>query len=164
MGEKQTEDKKMPFWGVGPMVQAITLVYAALAGAATYAWPEWFAIHWLPYPVVLAAGIVLVAVGLPFQAIAGCALMKAYHADHLVTTGVYAICRNPLYANIILTLLPGLALLCRSWLMLTASLVAYVLTRRWIRREETYLEKRFGQPYLDYCRRTNAIFPMICRR
>jgi protein-S-isoprenylcysteine O-methyltransferase Ste14 len=154
----------MSFWGIGPSVAAPTLLYDALAGAATYCWPAWFAIHGIPSPALLAAGVVLLLVGTALQMIAGRALMRAYHQDRLTTTGPFAVCRNPLYANIILTLLPALAILCRSWLMLTASVVMYVLTRLHIHREEEYLEKRFGQQYLDYRRRTNAIFPTIRRR
>ena len=96
--------------------------------------------------------------------IAGRALLQAYNRDTLVTTGVYAICRNPLYANIIFTLLPAIALVCNSWLMLTSSVVMYILTRLCIRREEVYLENRFGQAYLDYRKRTNALFPTIGRQ
>jgi len=162
MGDGQAP--KMFFWGIGPSVSVPTLVYAALAGAATYLWPTWFAIHGIPYPALLTAGVILLLVGTAFQMIAGWALMRAYHQDRLVTTGVYAVCRNPLYANIILTFLPALALLCRSWLMLTASVVMYVLTRLLIHREEEYLQQRFGQEYLDYRRRTGAIFPTIRRR
>jgi len=154
----------MPVTGIGPSVAAPSVLWAVAAGAATYFWPGWFAIRWPPYPALLAAGAILLAVGIPLQMVAGRALWKAHQQDRLITTGAYALCRNPLYANILLTLLPGAAFVCRSWLMLTASVVMYVLVRIRIHREEEYLRRRFGQEYLDYCRRTNAIFPTIRRR
>ncbi|NCA75106.1 MAG: hypothetical protein EOM90_02115 [Alphaproteobacteria bacterium] len=43
-----------------------------------------------------------------------------------MTTGPYHYCRNPLYATIILLVIPGLALVVNSWLVLTASLVGYI--------------------------------------
>ncbi|NLE38991.1 MAG: isoprenylcysteine carboxylmethyltransferase family protein [Pirellulaceae bacterium] len=155
---------RMSFWGVGPSIQVPVGVYAALTGAATYLWPAWFAIDWPPYPALLAAGAVLLALGLVFQAIAGRELLRAYREDRLLTTGVYALCRNPLYANIIFMLLPAAALVCRSCLMLTAVPLAYVLTRLRIGREQRYLEKRFGREYADYRRRTGLLLPKWPRR
>lgn len=159
----ETETKRMSVFGIGPSVAAPSVLYAVLAAAATWIWPEWFAIYGIPYPALLAAGVVLFAAGLLIQAIAGRTLMRAYDEDRLVTTGVYAVCRNPLYANVIFTILPGIALVCRSWLMLTASLLMYVLVRAKIGQEENYLEERFGQEFVDYRRRTNAVFPTIRR-
>jgi len=157
-------NQRMSIWGIGPSVAAPSILCGALAGVATWLWPEWFSIPWVPYPVVLVVGLVLLVLGIVFQMIVGRALTRAYGQDRLVTTGPYAICRNPLYANIILTITPGIALVCGSWLMLTTSLVMYVLVRVRVRREELYLEERFGQEYLDYRRRTNAIFPTISYR
>jgi protein-S-isoprenylcysteine O-methyltransferase Ste14 len=152
---------RMSVAGIGPSVAAPSILWALVAGVATYFWPEWFAIRWPPYPALLTTGVILLAAGIPIQMVAGRSLWKAYHADRLITTGLYAVCRNPLYANIILTILPGLALVCRSWLMLTAPVLLYVLVRARIGREEEYLDKRFGQEYLDYRRRTNSIFPTL---
>lgn len=162
MGSRQA--MKMSIWGIGPRIMTPVVLYDVAAGAATWAWPRWFAIPWVPYPPLLAAGSALFLLGLVLQAVAGRALAKAYCQDRLVTTGPYAICRNPLYANVIFTIAPGIALMCRSWPMLAASLLLYVLVRLHIRREETYLENRFGQDYIDYRRRTNAIFPTIYHR
>ena len=61
-------------------------------------------------------------------------------------------------------LLPAAALVCRSWLMLTAVPLAYVLTRLRIGREQRYLEKRFGREYADYRRRTGLLLPKWPRR
>jgi protein-S-isoprenylcysteine O-methyltransferase Ste14 len=158
----ETTKKRMSVLGIGPSVGAPSVLYAAAAGVATWIWPEWFAIRGVPYPALLVAGLMLLGLGMVMQAIAGRTLMKAYRQDRLVTTGVYAVCRNPLYANVMFTIAPGIALVCRSWLMLTASVVLYILVRVRVGREEAYLEKRFGQEFLDYRRRTNAIFPTIC--
>jgi protein-S-isoprenylcysteine O-methyltransferase Ste14 len=61
---------------------------------------------------------------------------------------------------------PGLALLRGSWPMLVAPLVGYVVFKRLIRREDEYLQRRFGQAYLDYRARVNEVcpFPWLWRR
>jgi len=156
--------KKMSIWGIGPSVAAPSGVCGLAAGAATGRWPEGVAIRWVPYPALLATGLTLLVVGISLHMIAGRSLAKAHAQDRLVTTGVYAICRNPLYANIIFTIAPGVALVCGSWLMLTASVVMYVLVQMRVAREEKYLEERFGREYLDYRARTGSIFPRFCRR
>lgn len=71
-------------------------------------------------------------------------------AHSLQTTGIYSRTRNPMYLGLVL-LYTGLAFLTGNWwtlilLPLLVMLVGYFI----IRREEKYLERRFGKPYLDY--------------
>lgn len=156
--------KRMTRWGIGPSVVGPVLVVAAVAAAVTWRWPQWFSLRFAPYPLLAAVGVVMIAVALPIFISAFRAIDQAFPAGKLVTDGPYAICRNPIYAIWIILILPAIALLCNSWLMLSVPLVMYVATRLRIHHEEAYLEERFGQEYLDYRRRTNAIFPTIRRR
>lgn len=119
----------------------------------------WF----VPYPLLAAIGTVMAAAAAAVVVFSGRAVVKAFAAGRLVTNGAYAICRNPLYANWIFLLLPAIALFCNSWLMLSAPVVLYVATRLRIHHEEAYLEECFGQEYIEYRQRTNAIFPTIRR-
>jgi protein-S-isoprenylcysteine O-methyltransferase Ste14 len=84
-------------------------------------------------------------------------VMRAYNRDQLVTSGVFALVRHPVYGAWITLIFPGLALLTRSWPMFISPLIAYALFKRLIHREDEYLEKRFGQAYLDYRRRVNEV-------
>jgi protein-S-isoprenylcysteine O-methyltransferase Ste14 len=72
-------------------------------------------------------------------------------ASSLVTSGPYRFTRNPMYLSLTL-LYAGVATFYQSvwaWLLLPAVL-AY-LDRRVIRREEIFLERRFGPDYARYC-------------
>ena len=155
--------EKMSIWGVGPVLAAITFPYGLVAVLLGFLWPEWFTLPEIPQVYGTAAGVVLLAVCLLLYVPTVRAIDRAHGSDRLVTTGVYGACRHPLYSLWILLLLPAVACLLRSWLFLTASLVMYLAVRFLVRREEQYLEERFGGEYADYKRRVNAVFPTFWR-
>ncbi len=68
----------------------------------------------------------------------------------LVTEGIFALTRNPLYVGLTL-LFGGIAVTIDNiWaFILVAPAVAFV-DRHVIAREERYLERKFGAAYLDY--------------
>jgi protein-S-isoprenylcysteine O-methyltransferase Ste14 len=158
------ETKRMPIWGVGPAVGVRTACYGLAALVATLVWPSAFAIRGLPYPWLALLGGLLLAIGVPWYVIAVRTIRKAYHERRLVTDGVYALCRHPIYAGWIFLILPALGLLMNSWLVLSTAVVMYVLTRIYVPREEENLEAQFGEQYVRYKRRTGAIFPALRRR
>ena len=68
----------------------------------------------------------------------------------LVTDGLYARSRNPIYAGFCLVNV-GLGLVTDNlWLVLSALPGAWLVTKIAIEKEEAYLEQVFGQAYLDY--------------
>ncbi len=74
-------------------------------------------------------------------------------SDHLVTTGPYAISRNPIYLAQPL-LLAGLGLATtNSWFLIFAVITGLSTYALGIRREEEHLLARFGAEYEFYCRR-----------
>jgi len=68
----------------------------------------------------------------------------------LITTGPYRYTRNPLYIGLSLIQLAAACWLNNLWIMLLLPLSIAVITQYAIAREERYLEKLFGQDYLDY--------------
>lgn len=71
----------------------------------------------------------------------------------LVTAGPYRLTRNPMYLGFT-GLYLGLALWFGGyWPLLLLPLVLVVMVHGVIRREEAYLERRFGEEYLAYRRR-----------
>lgn len=71
----------------------------------------------------------------------------------LVTTGPYAVSRNPLYLAFGV-LYVALALLVNSlWPLFFLPPAVFAIDRWVIRREERYLAGVFGQRYEEYCRR-----------
>ncbi len=72
--------------------------------------------------------------------------------DHLVTDGPFSFTRNPLYvAGTMLVL--GIGLVSGIvWFLLLAILAAFTVQKLAIEREESHLQARFGETYLDYAR------------
>ena len=77
-----------------------------------------------------------------------------------VGPNIVALVRNPIYSAWIVFLIPELAMFSRSWPVLLTPLVAYLAFKTLIRREEEYLEKRFGQRYLGYKSHVNELVPI----
>lgn len=68
----------------------------------------------------------------------------------LVTTGIHGWSRNPIYVGMFLVY-AGIGLAARSaWVLIFALPLAIVLRYGVVAREETYLERRFGDAYRDY--------------
>jgi protein-S-isoprenylcysteine O-methyltransferase Ste14 len=72
--------------------------------------------------------------------------------DRLITSGIFAISRNPIYVAFA-TVLVGQFLIFPNWILLVYIGAATWLFHRQILREEEYLKKHYGAEYADYCRR-----------
>ena len=71
----------------------------------------------------------------------------------LTTEGPFRLSRNPGYLSFVMVY-AGIALLRNSlWAILLLPLVVYVIEREVIEREERYLERTFGEEYLNYKKR-----------
>ncbi len=70
----------------------------------------------------------------------------------LVTTGVFAISRNPIYVGFASVLL-GQFLIFSNWILLIYLVLAFWLFHRQVLREESFLQMHYGQEYTDYCHR-----------
>ncbi len=74
------------------------------------------------------------------------------HPDSLVTSGVFAFSRNPIYAAFAFILI-GQFLIFSNWILLAAVVAGILLFHRQVLREEEYLREHYGQEYSEYCQR-----------
>lgn len=72
--------------------------------------------------------------------------------DKLVTDGIFAYSRNPIYVAFALILL-GQFLIFPNWVLLLYLGGAVWLFHRQVLREEAYLKQHYGEEYAQYCRR-----------
>lgn len=74
------------------------------------------------------------------------------HFDKLITTGVFAFSRNPIYVAFGLVLL-GQFLVFPNWILLVYLVTGIWLFHRQVLREEQFMRKQYGQEYAEYCNR-----------
>lgn len=143
----------------------ILLIAAVLAAWALQTfWPVAVPLDW-PGRWLRIVGAAIALAGLALDLAAMFAMRKAQTnvlphraADHLVTTGVFAYSRNPIYLGNTL-LLTGLALaLAWPWLLVTALVSAALVQHFAIEREERHLSARFGEEFAQYARRVPRWF------
>lgn len=72
--------------------------------------------------------------------------------DRLVTTGVFAHSRNPIYLAFAF-ILCGEFLVFSTWISLIYLCAGIWLFHRQVLLEEEFLDKQYGQEYKDYCER-----------
>jgi protein-S-isoprenylcysteine O-methyltransferase Ste14 len=136
---------------------ALFYIYCVLAGAFNFpgvgrqeffqsGWSDWTGV------VICLAGLCvllwsLISFGRSFRV-----GIDAQHPDKLITTGVFAFSRNPIYVAFALILL-GQFLIFSNWILLIYLFAGIWLFHRQVLREEDYLKQHYGREYADYCKR-----------
>ena len=78
--------------------------------------------------------------------------IDAEHPDKLITNGIFAFTRNPIYVAFA-TILLGQFLIFSNWILLVYMVAGIWLFHRQVLREEEYLKQHYGEEYLEYCNR-----------
>ena len=99
---------------------------------------------------LFVAGIAVFAVGIRNFANAATPVQGTRPTRTLVTTGIHAWSRNPIYLGMFLVYV-GIGLLVRSpWILILLLPLAATMRYGVVAREEAYLERRFGGAYRNY--------------
>lgn len=135
-------------------------LFPVVLAALLALWPP-LTLESAPGRTLLAAGLAMVALGQGLRVLTiGLRYIKRggkkgrFYADDLVTEGIFAHCRNPLYVGNILIGLGFLGVAGNPWALGVGGaliLWAYSLI---VGGEERYLAGRFGEAYRAYCRET----------
>ena len=150
----------MTLLGIGLKIALISVIYFIVSSFLTYLYPEFFVIKNVPYSIFVVIGVILLLLGLPMLIISARAVREGFKKSKLVTTGIYSLVRNPIYAAWILFIAPGILVFFKSWLMLLTPIAAYISFKLFIREEYQYLRKHFGQTYLEYEAGVNELLPI----
>ena len=82
-------------------------------------------------------------------------------ADVLNVSGLYSVCRNPLYLGNFFMGLGPMLFVRQYWLLLVYASLFWLYYERIIFAEEEFLRRKFGKVYEEYCRRTPVFVPRI---
>jgi protein-S-isoprenylcysteine O-methyltransferase Ste14 len=128
------------------------LVFAAAFGLPTISTQVFFrsvTVSWVGVAVCLAGLLLLlwslISFGQSFRV-----GIDADQPDRLITNGVFAFSRNPIYVAFASILL-GQFLIFPNWILLVYLGAAVLLFHRQVLKEEEFLKKHYGQEYSDYC-------------
>lgn len=141
------------------LIPPLALLYFYLVFARAFGWPtisaqEFFDSEFIAWLGVLCclAGIVLMAASLLSFGQSFRVGIDTEHPDKLITTGVFAYTRNPIYVAFALILI-GEFLIFPNWILLLYLVAGVLLFHRQVLREEKYLQAHYGAEYAEYCKR-----------
>lgn len=98
--------------------------------------------------LAVGQGVRILTIGLDYIRRGG--KNKRIYADDLVTTGIYAHCRNPMYLGNILIVLGYLAVYGNLAMIAIAGMLYLIAYIAIMKAEEEYLSSHFGAPYERY--------------
>ncbi|TNF86546.1 MAG: isoprenylcysteine carboxylmethyltransferase family protein [Gammaproteobacteria bacterium] len=147
------EDKRGPGLKFPPALLALAAIGCA-----------WLADQVRPLPIAASdglrlAGITIIALAVLLALIALVQFIRAStHVEpwrpttKVIRTGVFRFSRNPIYLSFCIATV-GIGLLLNSWWVVASVTVIKPLLEHFvISREEAYLEKKYGEHYLEYKR------------
>jgi protein-S-isoprenylcysteine O-methyltransferase Ste14 len=112
-----------------------------------------------PVAVILLLGcFALLAAALPLFRSAQTPVSPREPVTSLMTSGIYGHMRNPLYVALSLFYLGVSAIAQSGWMLLLFVPVILIIRFAVIGAEERYLERRFGEQYLNYKQRVRRWF------
>lgn len=145
--------------GPGPAILLGQLAFLAVAVAANLLQPEATRFVTTPSLPLTVAGTLWVAAGIVLWTLTMRRFLRGFPRGELITDGPYRWCRHPLYASLILFVVPGIGLITHTWTVLLAALAGALWARVLIPDEERAMERAFGQAWRDYCARTSRLIP-----
>ena len=84
-------------------------------------------------------------------------LVTILPATSLQTNGIYRITRNPMYLGLVIAY-AGITCIAGNWWSASFLIILIFLQNLIIIKEEKYLEREFGQQYLDYKQKVRRCF------
>ncbi len=116
-------------------------------------------------PVLMPLGIAVIVATLIIIAISAISFIRAKtHLEPwkptsaIVSSGIFSLSRNPIYVGLCISCV-GTGLVLNSWWIVFGIIpLALLLSALVIRREENYLQGKFGEEYLVYKQRVRRWF------
>ncbi len=143
------------------LIPPFALLYIYLVFAAAFQWPTLSRQKFFQSELIPWLGVLLCMLGALFFLWGIVSFGQSFRVgidteqpDKLITTGAFALSRNPLYVAFGLVLV-GEFLVFPNWLLLLYLLAGTWLFHRQVLREEKYLSQHYGGEYLEYCKRVH---------
>ena len=149
----------MTLFGCGPKLALLSLPYIVLSLAVMYQYPDFLDLGFLDKTYIKIAGVIWLIAGIGFWIYSAFYFLKFFKPGTLITSGPFALCRNPIYSSIIIFIIPSLGLIFHSGLTISIAIVLYLVFSLSIHGEANVLRKIFGEEYVRYEKSVNEILP-----
>lgn len=157
---KYQNKNRLSYFGVGPCYVSIIVALAFFGiSIVKLGYLQEGKLEYLRTPMFVIGTIVLVfGVFLSVEAVKTSKLFQHIRSNSLITNGVFAWVRNPLYTGITLIAM-GFILWENNLFLLPLIIIYWGIMTLLVKREEKTLEKIFGAEYLAYKARVNRCIP-----
>lgn len=150
---------KMTIWGIGGTLAWTSVIFSVvIIFINRHLLPGWRFSH-LPAVVVWGIGGLFILDGMVILFFSIRSITRAFRNDKLTMAGAYSVVRHPLYSAWIVFIVPGIVLISRYILCWLIPIFMYVVFKALIKKEDDYLEQKFGDEYRNYRKRVNELFP-----
>ena len=155
------KDNHLPLFGVGPfLIFPIIIATATVILLSYYNMIPAFKSNGLIMAII---GIVLITLGIIFWLLAGVnsRIDKNIKSNKLVTTGIYALVRHPIYAAFLYAV-TGLTFISNNLYLLILPVICWlILTIAMMKTEEKWLYDKFGESYAEYSRNVSIFVSFL---
>ena len=155
----------LPLYGVGPLyvyvIAALTLAAFFLRKLPVFSSGQLEGVHTLLF--ILGILLILSGVALWIYAVPISKIDDGIKENRLVTTGAYALVRNPIYSAAMLACTGVILMIGNAWFFPLPFLYWFFMTVLMKATEEKWLRNLYGQEYEAYCKRVNRCWPWLAK-
>lgn len=167
----QKEEKRLPVFGVGPIyvISCLILVITSIVLTVMGYLKQGEILRdnvVLGRAIFITLGVITILLGifLWVYSVIIQDISEEIKQGKLVTTGVYAVVRNPIYSAF-LFIFTGALLILRNWFVLILPFLFWIyLTLLMKYTEEVWLKEKFGDEYISYCKQVNRVIPWFRKK
>lgn len=162
----KNEKEHLPMFGVGPIIVMPQLIITAVAIALSEIGKLYvIRVNLIKLPLmIIGAVLILLGIWLWYCSNFKTKIDKYIEENHLATTGVYGIVRNPIYSAFFLVCI-GAFLIEGNIFLFTLPVLYYIYMTVLLKKtEEKWLSELYGQEYKDYCNNVNRCIPWFPRK
>ena len=153
----------LPIYGVGPLyvyvIAALTLAAVLLRNMPVFSSGKLAGLH----TPLLLLGVLFIAAGIALwiYAVPVSKIDDGIKENRLVTTGAYAMVRNPIYSAAMIACTGVILIVGNAWFFVLPFAYWLFMTLLMKATEEKWLKDLYGAEYEDYCRRVNRCWPWL---
>lgn len=155
----------LPIYGVGPLyvyvIAALTLAAFFLRKLPVFSSGQMKGLR-MPL-LVLGILLILSGIALWIYAVLISKIDDGIKENRLITTGAYALVRNPIYSAAMIACTGAILLIGNAWFFPLPLFYWLFMTVLMKATEEKWLKKLYGSEYEDYCQRVNRCWPWLSK-